>query len=116
MSTTTTYALLAAVGARADESWYSDYEFDNMFYTGPTSNGAYIVKATYSMAPPSTPCEYATSGGNEELALWICIQDGPTGQDVFTENFVQPLLNWAPDQEVTGCSASSTEWCVTAST
>lgn len=114
---TTALALLAAAGARAeDTSWYSNYEYGNMFYLGPTTNGAYIVKATYSMAPPSTPCGYATSGGNEELALWIGIQNDPIGVDVLDENFVQPLLNWAPDQESTGCSASETEWCVTAST
>ncbi|KAH6655174.1 hypothetical protein BKA67DRAFT_657128 [Truncatella angustata] len=102
--------------ARAAD-WSGSYKFGNMFYTGPTASGVHIVKATYSLIPPSTPCGYATSGGNEELALWIGVQDDPTNQDVMQENFVQPLLNWAPSQKQTGCDTSdNTEWCVAAST
>lgn len=31
-------------------------------------------------------------------------------------DLVQPLLNWCVDQTSCGCDASSTEWCVAAST
>ncbi|ORY59739.1 uncharacterized protein BCR38DRAFT_488756 [Pseudomassariella vexata] len=114
---TTRLALLSAamVGVQASD-WSGSYKFGNMFYSGPTSNGVHITKATYSLIAPSTPCGYATSGGNEELALWIGIQDDPTGQDVLQENFVQPLLNWAPDQQLTGCDTDASHWCVAAST
>ena len=105
----------AASGARASD-WDGSYKFGNMFYSGPTKNGVTITRATYSLVPPAVPCGYATSGGNEELALWIGIQDDPTGQDVMNEDFVQPLLNWAPNQQLTGCDTDNTKWCVAAST
>lgn len=31
-------------------------------------------------------------------------------------NFVQPLLNWGPNNEVWGCSADNEHWCAAAST
>lgn len=88
-----------------------------MFYAGPTSGGAYITKATYSMAPPAIPCGYATDATQqEELALWIGAQESPTGKDVLQISFVQPLLNWAPNQQNTGCDTTADNWCITAST
>ncbi|KAF2136511.1 uncharacterized protein K452DRAFT_259010 [Aplosporella prunicola CBS 121167] len=87
-----------------------------MFYSGPTADGVYITKATYSLVAPKTPTGAATSGGNEELAFWIGIQNSPNGGDVLNENFVQPLLNWAPSQKDTGCDATEKQWCITTST
>lgn len=93
---------LRASAQSSDESWYQNYKFGNMFYSGPTSGGAYITKATYSMAPPAIPCNYATgSNPQEELALWIGVQESPANKDVLQLSFVQPLLNWAPDQQMT---------------
>lgn len=108
-------ALLSASSAQAAD-WSGSYKFGNMFYTGPTKSGVTITKATYSLVPPSIPCGYATTGGNEELAFWIGVQDDPTGKDVAQEDFVQPLINWAPDQRLTGCDTDNTQWCVAAST
>ncbi|PNS13951.1 hypothetical protein CAC42_1442 [Sphaceloma murrayae] len=107
--------LVAAAHAQGDEL-YSQYKFGNMFYTGPTKNGVYITKATYSLITPETPTGFATTGGNEELAFWIGVQEDPDGGSVLNENFVQPLLNWAPNQFETGCSANNEEWCITTST
>ncbi|KAF4948229.1 hypothetical protein FSARC_13775 [Fusarium sarcochroum] len=115
-STTTSFLLSAVASGVQAAEWSGSYKFGNMFYTGPTKNGVTITKATYSLIPPTTPCGYATSGGNEELAFWIGIQDDPTGKDVAQEDFVQPLLNWAPDQQATGCDSDNKKWCVTAST
>ena len=71
-----------------------------MFYLGPTTNGQYITKATYSLLPPAPPTDYRkTDTIDEWLSLWIGIQNNPTNVNVLDENFVQPLLNWAPDQE-----------------
>lgn len=96
-------ALSLALGVKADDAQWPDYtKFGNMFYSGPTSNGAYITKATYSMVPPATPCGYHDgTKEQEELALWIGVQADPTGKDVMDMNLVQPLLNWAPDQSLT---------------
>ncbi|KPM39005.1 hypothetical protein AK830_g7565 [Neonectria ditissima] len=110
------FALMSAIAGAQAADWSGQYKFGNMFYTGPTKSGVTITKATYSLTPPSVPCGYATSGGNEELAFWIGIQDDPTGKDVAQENFVQPLLNWAPDQRLTGCKTDNTQWCIAAST
>ncbi|GME64933.1 hypothetical protein GTA08_BOTSDO03764 [Neofusicoccum parvum] len=111
-------ALSLALSAKADDAQWPDYtKFGNMFYSGPTSNGAYITKATYSMIPPSTPCGYHSgTTEQEELSLWIGVQADPTGKDVMDMNFVQPLLNWAPNQKVTGCETDSEHWCIAAST
>ncbi|KAH7028612.1 hypothetical protein B0J12DRAFT_683201 [Macrophomina phaseolina] len=108
---------LRASAQSSDESWINNYRFGNMFYSGPTSGGAYITKATYSMTPPAIPCGYATNANpQEELALWIGAQEDPTGKDVLKLSFVQPLLNWAPDQQMTGCDSTADNWCITAST
>ncbi|KAI8683439.1 hypothetical protein NCS57_00008100 [Fusarium keratoplasticum] len=115
-SVTSALLLSAATGGAHAAGWQGQYKFGNMFYTGPTKNGVTITKATYSLVPPSVPCGYATTGGNEELAFWIGIQDDPTGKDVAQESFVQPLLNWAPDQRATGCETDNNQWCVAAST
>ncbi|KAL1614862.1 hypothetical protein UCDDS831_g00206 [Diplodia seriata] len=120
-STTVSAAAALSLALRAsaqssDESWIDNYKFGNMFYTGPTSGGAVITKATYTMAPPEIPCGYATGGSvNEELALWIGAQPNPTGKDVLQLSFVQPLINWAPDQQATGCDSTNENWCIAAS-
>lgn len=96
-------ALSLALGVSADEAQWPDWvHFGNLFYSGPTSNGAYITNATYSLIPPSTPCGYTTgTTDHEELSVWIGVQADPTGKDVDDMNLVQPLLNWAPDQQTT---------------
>lgn len=40
----------------------------------------------------------------------------PNTDDAMSADLVQPLLNWCVDQEGCGCPASSSEWCVMAST
>ena len=91
-------ALSLALGAKADT--YPGYEYGNMFYLGPTTGGQYITKATYSMVPPAPPTDYSTTDEDQTwLSLWIGVQADPTNEDVLDMNFVQPLLNWAPDNE-----------------
>lgn len=104
-----------ALGARADI--YPNYEYGNMFYLGPTTGGQYIAKATYSMEVPAPPKDWVKSNEKERwLSLWIGVQDNPSNGDVLKMNFVQPLLNWGPDNSVYGCSAPNTQWCASAST
>jgi hypothetical protein len=91
-----TAILALALGVTADV--YPNYEYGNDFYLGPAANGAYVTKATYSLLPPSPPTDYLTSDESDRwLSLWIGIQEN--SNDVLNENFVQPLLNWSPDQE-----------------
>ncbi|KAF2626117.1 hypothetical protein BU25DRAFT_301544, partial [Macroventuria anomochaeta] len=106
---------LAAVSSAADI--YPNYEYGNMFYLGPTTNGAYITRATYSLSVPAPPTDYLTTNADERwLSLWIGLQDNPSNSDVLNMNFVQPLLNWGPNNEVWGCSADDEHWCAAAST
>ena len=88
-----------------------------MFYSGPTSDDSiYITKATYSMKPPATPCNYK-EGGDEELTLWIGLQPNPANTDVLKLDFVQPLLDFSPNLKNMGCeSVADDQWCVAAST
>lgn len=112
----TTLALsLGALASSADT--YPNYEYGNMFYLGPTTNGQYITKATYSLTVPAPPTDYLTDKPDERwLSLWIGLQDNPTNADVLKMNFVQPLLNWGPQNEVWGCDADNKHWCAAAST
>ncbi|KAJ0297976.1 uncharacterized protein N0V96_012048 [Colletotrichum fioriniae] len=104
-----------ALGARADI--YPNYEYGNMFYLGPTTGGQYITKATYSMEVPNPPTNWVKTDETQRwLSLWIGVQDNPNNGDVLNMNFVQPLLNWGPDNSVWGCSAPNTQWCAAAST
>lgn len=108
-------ALSLALGASADA--YEGVEYGNMFYLGPTTNGQYITKATYSLVPPSPPSDWRKSGEDQTyLAVWIGVQDNPTGVDVLNENFVQPTLVWAPIQSNQGCPADNEHFCAAAST
>ena len=98
---TSTLALLASTAALAlaqdgaGEGWYASYKYGNGFYSGPTKNGVYITKATYSLVVPEIPTT-ATNTGKNFLDFWIGTQNNPSGQDVLKENFVQPALTWAP--------------------
>lgn len=104
-----------ALGARADI--YPNYEYGNMFYLGPTTGGQYITKATYNMEVPNPPTNWVkTDEAQRWLSLWIGVQDNPNNGDVLDMNFVQPLLNWGPDNSVWGCDAPNTQWCAAAST
>ncbi|KAH9836882.1 hypothetical protein Tdes44962_MAKER08407 [Teratosphaeria destructans] len=89
------------------------YSYGKMFYLGPIPNHNYITRATYSLHVPPTPTRYRTDR-RVWLALWIGLQYA--GQDIMNEDFVQPLLNWAVNQEATGCPAPVTNWCAAAST
>lgn len=85
-----------ALGAYAD--LYDNYEYGNNFYLGPTTNGQYITKATYSMVPPPPPTDWPTANEDKTwLSLWIGVQNNPNNANVLEMSFVQPLLNWAPD-------------------
>ncbi|KAF2768597.1 hypothetical protein EJ03DRAFT_375273 [Teratosphaeria nubilosa] len=86
-----------------------------MFYLGPIPNHNHITHATYSLHLPATPSDYRKNK-NVWLALWIGLQNDPAGNDIMNEDFVQPLLNWAVDQEGSGCPAHLTNWCAAAST
>lgn len=92
-------SLSLALGATA-EPWSNGRKYGSTFYSGPTSN-AYITKATYSVVPPDTPCNYHTELPQGELSLWVGVQDDPTYRDLVDMNLVQPLVNWAPDQSLT---------------
>lgn len=91
-------ALFLSVAGLVAADVYPGYEYGNMFYLGPTSNGQYITKATYSMVVPTPPTDYLTTNSDLTfLALWIGIQDNPDSTDVLDLDFVQPVLSWAPD-------------------
>lgn len=109
-------ALAMAVGAVADA--YDHVEYGNMFYLGPTTNGQYITKATYSLVPPTPPTDWVKSDEDMTfLALWIGVQDDPSQvSSVLNENFVQPVLMWAPIQSNQGCPADVEHFCATTST
>lgn len=109
-------ALAMAVGAMADA--YEHVEYGNMFYLGPTTNGQYITKATYSLVPPTPPTDWVKSVEDKTfLALWIGVQDDPRQvSSVLDENFVQPVLMWAPIQSNQGCPADVGHFCATTST
>ena len=110
-------SLALALAAVTTADIYPDYEYGNMFYLGPTTNGQYITKATYSLSVPVPPTDFLTSEQDQRwLSLWIGLQDNPNNGDVLNMNFVQPLLNWGPSNEVWGCSADNEHWCAAAST
>ncbi|KAJ4350949.1 hypothetical protein N0V95_004287 [Ascochyta clinopodiicola] len=96
---------------------YTNYEYGNNFYLGPTTNGQHITKATYTLGAPAPPTDYLTTNPNERwLSLWIGLQDNPNTGDILNMNFVQPLVNWGPNNEVWGCAADDKHWCAAAST
>lgn len=91
-------ALASLVTARV--TTYAGYEFGNKFYLGPTTGGQYITKATYSMVVPRTPSDYRQASSDQTwLSLWIGMQGNPTKANVLNMDFVQPLLNWAPNNQ-----------------
>ncbi|KAI9926594.1 hypothetical protein ASPWEDRAFT_54546 [Aspergillus wentii DTO 134E9] len=96
--------------AVANDVW----AFGNGFYSGPAS-GAHITKATWSIVPPTVPQGVTVESTDDEVwvSLWIGLSATAGSDD---DDLYQPLLNWSPDQESQGCSASSSEWCVAAST
>lgn len=96
-------ALALAAVDKVTADTYPGYEYGNYFYLGPTTGGQYITKATYTLVPPAPPTDYRTSNSEQTwLSLWIGLQDNPdTSSNVLDMDFVQPLLNWGPD---------NTEW------
>ncbi|OJJ46465.1 hypothetical protein ASPZODRAFT_132542 [Penicilliopsis zonata CBS 506.65] len=115
------YALIPAAaivgGAVASTTEESDswYFGNSMFYLGPPTSGIDIIKATYSIVPPSVPCGY-TSPDNED-PVWVSVWVGASSSESSdSTDLYQPLFNWSPNQELQGCPASVSEWCVAAST
>ncbi|CAN8103912.1 unnamed protein product [Discula destructiva] len=109
--------VLSLTGLAAAADTLPGYSYGNFFYLGPTTGGQYITKATYSMVPPSPPTDYGRTDAEKTwISLWIGLQENPYSEDVMNMNFVQPLLNWGPDNSVYGCSADVEHWCVAAST
>lgn len=104
--------LYAALGVQADSG------YGNFFYFGPWSSSQpaspYLSKATYSLTVPAALSNYDTSDSSLWVAIWVGVQ--PNSDDVMNADLVQPLLNWCADQTSCGCDASTTEWCVAAST
>lgn len=94
-------AVMLTLGTTISADTYPGYEYGNYFYLGPTTGGQYITKATYSLVPPSPPTDYRRSNSeNTWLSLWIGVQDNPnTSSNVLDMDFVQPLLNWGPDNQ-----------------
>ncbi|KKK15376.1 hypothetical protein P175DRAFT_0483070 [Aspergillus ochraceoroseus IBT 24754] len=109
-----TAALAATVsGSTTPESdtWYFG---DTFFYLGPPTN-ANIIKATYTITPPSVPTGYYVDNADDEV--WVSVWVGASSSDgSLSADLYQPLFNWSPNQESQGCSASADEWCVAAST
>ncbi|KAE8390302.1 hypothetical protein BDV23DRAFT_172463 [Aspergillus alliaceus] len=103
-------ALTMRAAATTKDSW----AFGNGFYSGPATN-AHITRATWSLVPPTVPQGVKVQDSNDQVwvSLWIGLQH-TNGDD--NSYLYQPLLNWSPDQESQGCSASAKEWCVAAST
>ncbi|KAF2634711.1 hypothetical protein P280DRAFT_413155 [Massarina eburnea CBS 473.64] len=117
LSTLALSALVRAAPTPSTDDVYPNYEYGNMFYLGPTTNSQYITKATYSLSVPAPPTDYLTSSPDERwLSLWIGLQDNPNTSDVLDMNFVQPLLNWGPNNAIWGCDADVEHWCAAAST
>ncbi|KAF3050370.1 hypothetical protein E8E11_009616 [Didymella keratinophila] len=115
--TTFLSAITLGLSAIVSADVYPNYEYGNMFYLGPTTGGQYITKATYSLSVPAPPTDYVKTDADKRwLSLWIGLQDNPNSGDVLNMNFVQPLLNWGPNNEVWGCSADNDHWCAAAST
>ncbi|KAL0933714.1 uncharacterized protein CTRU02_210513 [Colletotrichum truncatum] len=109
-----TFAVLSVpLVARAVAGQYENWKFGNMFRLGPAKNA--IVKATYTIATPSVPCGYVQEKPSEEpwLSLWVGLSSSVSDQKA---DLFQPLLNWAPNNELQGCPAPNTQWCVAAST
>lgn len=93
------YALVPLVGAigalAAADSWVFG---DSLFYLGPPSSNAAIVKATYSITPPDVPSGYEYSGSSD--APWVSVWVGASASESSNDyNLYQPLFNWSPDQE-----------------
>lgn len=117
MSRTILATLALGLSAMVSADIYPNYEYGNQFYLGPTTGGQYITKATYSLTVPAPPTDFLTDDQDQRwLALWIGLQDNPTNVDVLNINFVQPLLNWGPNNQVWGCDADNKHWCAAAST
>lgn len=110
-------ALALAVGRAAADA-YAHVEYGNMFYLGPTTAGQYITRATYSLVPPAPPTDWAKADEDMTfLALWIGVQDNPNAvASVLNEDFVQPVLMWAPVQSNQGCPADVGHFCAATST
>ncbi|PLB52784.1 hypothetical protein P170DRAFT_454054 [Aspergillus steynii IBT 23096] len=109
--TTVPLALALRAAATTKDSW----AFGNGFYSGPSSGNAHITKATWSLVPPAVPEGVTVEDESDQVwvSLWIGLSSTAGDEGA---NLYQPLLNWSPDQESQGCSASAEEWCVAAST
>lgn len=113
-----TFVAIAAALFRqaAADPWEDDRKRGNGFFMEYLPMDNWITKATYSVTLPTFPCGYVP-GGEEQLALWIGMQDNPGNGSTQDINFVQPLVVWGPTANVTVDPACNSEtWCGTAST
>jgi hypothetical protein len=104
------------MGQATADPWEDDRKRGNGFFMEYLPFDNWIVKATYSVTLPRIPCNYVP-GGEEQLALWIGMQDNPGNGSTQDINFVQPLVVWGPTSNVTvdpACDPAT--WCGTAST
>jgi hypothetical protein len=87
-------AAIGAVAAQPSDSWVFG---DSLFYLGPPSGSARIMKATYGITPPATP-ENATLSADDEpwVSVWVGASSTAGSYDA---NLYQPLFNWAGNQE-----------------
>lgn len=89
--------------ARAAVATFGDYLYFDGF-------GTEIEKLSYSLTAPSISSGYDTSDSSLWLSIWLGVSaDGGSW-------VVQPLLNWCAQNEVCGCDASESQWCVAANT
>lgn len=107
---------VAFMGQATADPWEDDRKRGNGFFMEYLPLDNWIVNATYSVTLPNFPCGYVP-GGDEQLALWIGMQDNPGNGSTQDINFVQPLFVWGPTSSVTvdpACGPGA--WCGTAST
>lgn len=104
-------------GVSATGTW-EPRAFGNTFFIGPPSSSSnYIASLTYDMdTVPGVPTGYDIGSATDSIWVspWVGIEASETDR---SGTLVQPLFNWQPNQESTGCAgATAEEWCVAAST
>ncbi|KAG8156489.1 hypothetical protein KVR01_013593 [Diaporthe batatas] len=106
----------ALIGRATADPWDGDRKRGNGFFMKTLPFNNWIVHATYSVTLPNIPCGYVP-GGDEQVALWIGMQDNPGNRSTLYMSFVQPLFVWGPTPNVVVDPACNAEtWCGTAST
>ncbi|KAJ5890469.1 uncharacterized protein N7473_006697 [Penicillium subrubescens] len=89
---------VAAIGAATPQPSDSWVFGNSMFSLGPPSGNSRIIKATYSILPPSVPLRSTVSNKKDEIWASVWVGASSTAGD-HNANLYQPLFNWSPDQE-----------------